>query len=149
MTPFEPRTRPQNQRKESTNPVYPAQSSNAQHQSSIPNSADVTPYSNQARPIGAGMSARTLGRGKPLASFASTFKAKTVPILRPDFSGLSAISAGAARTCAIQHGGAYCWGTNHSGEVGDGSAAEERRSPTPVLLDKPQNFFGMALSVVR
>jgi alpha-tubulin suppressor-like RCC1 family protein len=50
-----------------------------------------------------------------------------------ELSHLTAISAGAARSCAIQAGAAFCWGTSHGGEIGDGTEAEQRRVPTPVL----------------
>ncbi len=36
-------------------------------------------------------------------------------------SGVTSISAGGLQSCAIANGGAYCWGSNSHGELGDGS----------------------------
>lgn len=42
------------------------------------------------------------------------------------------VSAGYAHTCALsESGGAWCWGSNGSGELGDGTTTS-RSSPTPV-----------------
>src|SRR5438552_4347808 len=45
--------------------------------------------------------------------------------------GVDAISAGGDHTCALKDGGAFCWGANDSGQVGDGSTTR-RLVPTAV-----------------
>jgi alpha-tubulin suppressor-like RCC1 family protein len=44
------------------------------------------------------------------------------------------VDAGVSHTCAVADGDqrAYCWGSNTSGQVGDGSTATSRLIPTPV-----------------
>ena len=46
-------------------------------------------------------------------------------------SGITKISAGAAHTCAIQNGAAFCWGRGGTGQLGRGSADN---SNTPVQV---------------
>ena len=48
--------------------------------------------------------------------------ASTVPLSVMGLgSGVTAISAGTAHTCAVVNGGAKCWGWNYYGQLGDGS----------------------------
>jgi alpha-tubulin suppressor-like RCC1 family protein len=46
-------------------------------------------------------------------------------------SRVTSISAGTNHTCAIKNGGAWCWGVNDWGQLGDGTLID-RRSPVPV-----------------
>lgn len=57
------------------------------------------------------------------------------PVAVTGLSGktVTAISAGFQSTCAIASGGAYCWGKNGSGEVGDGTTIQ-KTAPVAVLL---------------
>ena len=51
-------------------------------------------------------------------------------LINPLFSRMSTGSSG-YHTCGISSGKAYCWGTNGSGQLGDGTAAK-RVTPAPV-----------------
>lgn len=46
-------------------------------------------------------------------------------------SNVTAISTGWDHTCAIQNGGAYCWGAGAAGQIGDGNGTD-RTLPGPV-----------------
>ncbi len=46
-------------------------------------------------------------------------------------SGVTAISAGFSHTCALKDGGAWCWGGNSNGELGDGTTTQ-RHAPVAV-----------------
>ena len=43
----------------------------------------------------------------------------------------TALSVGADQNCVVLHGNAYCWGNNHSGQIGDGTSIDR---PNPVLV---------------
>ncbi len=48
-----------------------------------------------------------------------------------DLAGVTASSSGENHACAIAAGVAYCWGSNASGQLGNGTAAD---SPTPTAV---------------
>jgi alpha-tubulin suppressor-like RCC1 family protein len=48
-------------------------------------------------------------------------------------TGVMAVAAGTFHACAVMNtGGVKCWGSNFSGQVGDGTTALERRTPVDV-----------------
>jgi alpha-tubulin suppressor-like RCC1 family protein len=57
------------------------------------------------------------------------------PPIADVLSGVTAVGAGVAHTCALSaDGGVRCWGNNTSGQLGDGSTAARATPPaTPVL----------------
>ncbi len=59
-------------------------------------------------------------------------KQSFVPVaVRGLSSGVTAVAVGFGFTCAIAHGGAWCWGLNQDGELGDGTTT---RSSVPVRV---------------
>jgi len=45
----------------------------------------------------------------------------------------TSLALGAQHTCGLTSGGtAYCWGANEEGQLGDGTFAPRRLTPTPV-----------------
>ncbi len=60
-------------------------------------------------------------------------------------AGVASISAGDAHTCAIESGGAYCWGNNASGQLGNGSTAS---SAMPVAVDTSGVLAGKTLTQI-
>ena len=53
-------------------------------------------------------------------------------------SGVTAVSAGSAHTCAIHNGGLKCWGNNGNGRLGDDSTVR-RSSPKQVIASGVQS----------
>lgn len=47
-------------------------------------------------------------------------------------SGVSMIAADYNHTCAIKDGGAWCWGANDNGKLGNGASSGNSGSPAPV-----------------
>lgn len=46
-------------------------------------------------------------------------------------TGVTAVAAGSSHTCAVVNGGAQCWGSNHTSQLGNDSRAD---SPVPVQV---------------
>lgn len=49
-------------------------------------------------------------------------------------SGITALDGGGYHTCAIASGGAYCWGDNYYGQIGDGTRGLGNERPSPVAV---------------
>jgi alpha-tubulin suppressor-like RCC1 family protein len=49
-------------------------------------------------------------------------------------TGVQAVAAGGSHSCALREGGAYCWGDDTWGQLGDDATAGSRAVPTPVRL---------------
>jgi len=54
-----------------------------------------------------------------------------IPIIGLE-SAVTAVSAGSGYTCAIHNGALKCWGSNHSGQLGDGTRTS-KNTPTQVI----------------
>ncbi|MDP9237773.1 MAG: LuxR C-terminal-related transcriptional regulator [Chloroflexota bacterium] len=68
----------------------------------------------------------------PVGQLGNEGKDSPVPLAVPGLAtGVSAISAGNHHTCALKHGGIWCWGENVAGGLGDGADTD---SPAPVAV---------------
>lgn len=63
----------------------------------------------------------------------STTSDSAVPVaVRGLSSGVTALAAGGAHTCALMHGGAFCWGDNRLGWLGVNRRLDKIEEPSPV-----------------
>jgi alpha-tubulin suppressor-like RCC1 family protein len=64
------------------------------------------------------------------------------PVQMPAGVSFSSITAGSYHTCALGTGGsAYCWGTDNSGRLGNGSTSTlDQHSPSPVVMPTGVSF---------
>ncbi|HTP26308.1 MAG TPA: hypothetical protein VMK12_11695, partial [Anaeromyxobacteraceae bacterium] len=70
--------------------------------------------------------------GSPTTEVCGGAPCSTVPLPVAGLSsGVTAVAAGVASTCAIVNGGVQCWGSNAHGELGD-NAAGDSAEPVPV-----------------
>jgi alpha-tubulin suppressor-like RCC1 family protein/DNA-binding CsgD family transcriptional regulator len=68
----------------------------------------------------------------PIGEPGNVGKDSSVPLAVSGLAtGVSAISAGNHHTCALRHGGIWCWGENVAGGLGDGT---DTTSPAPVAV---------------
>ncbi|MET0980356.1 MAG: hypothetical protein ABWX90_03810 [Candidatus Saccharimonadales bacterium] len=58
---------------------------------------------------------------------------------------ITAISAGVTHTCAIADGGAYCWGKNSGGQLGDNSTTQ---SAVPVAVNAAGLLTGKTITAI-
>jgi alpha-tubulin suppressor-like RCC1 family protein len=62
------------------------------------------------------------------------FPCSTVPVRVVGGLTFSSLTAGSLHTCGLTVGGqVYCWGSNHAGQLGDGSTTQ-RSTPVPILI---------------
>ncbi len=84
------------------------------------------------------------GLGPELGSGATGNSLVPVKALAPPGVSFAALDAGALNTCALSTGGdAYCWGSNITGQLGDGTATD-RSVPTLVAGGHKFQRLGMA-----
>ena len=61
------------------------------------------------------------------------FLGGATPTVVPALAGVAALTAGSYHVCALLvTGGAKCWGSNSTGQLGDGTVVTIRTTPTPV-----------------
>jgi alpha-tubulin suppressor-like RCC1 family protein len=71
-------------------------------------------------------------RGRVALALAATTVLALAPAAGAALTPLAGIAAGGDNTCAIYFGGAYCWGANENGQVGNNST-ETALAPAPVV----------------
>ena len=82
-----------------------------------------------------------LGTGTPGAS-----SPIPVPVMMPGGDGFATVISGSGHSCGLTAAGsAYCWGSNTTGELGDGTDLA-RSAPTPVGAPLGVAFVELALS---
>ena len=59
---------------------------------------------------------------------------------------VTAITAGSHHTCAVAAGGAYCWGPNGDGQLGDNTLSD---SPLPVAVDSSGGLAGKTVTAIH
>jgi alpha-tubulin suppressor-like RCC1 family protein len=65
----------------------------------------------------------------------------TSPVAVPGALTFASVSAGGLHTCSVTiAGAAYCWGSDLSGDLGDGTGGESSNGRTPVLVAGGQTF---------
>jgi alpha-tubulin suppressor-like RCC1 family protein len=73
---------------------------------------------------------REVGAGSGAAPNDCSLPCAMTPIVVPGLSGVSALASGDSHMCALKSDGSVaCWGTNESGELGDGT---QNNAPSPV-----------------
>ena len=98
-------------------------------------------YSNFPAPSISNVNPNTIGQagGETVSITGSNFLDYNV------FGSVVSISAGMFHSCAIQEEGAFCWGRNNYGQLGDRSINQRN---TPVLVDKGDIPAGVSLSSI-
>ncbi len=76
-----------------------------------------------------------------------TGPAVTTPTLVPGLADIVDIGTGDQSTCAVdEHGGAWCWGSDSAGQLGDGAAVAPARTPVHVAVPPAADgFFRVAV----
>ncbi len=98
-------------------------------------------YSNFPAPSISNVNPNTIGQagGETVSITGSNFLDYNV------FGSVVSISAGMFHSCAVQEEGAFCWGRNNYGQLGDRSINQRN---TPVLVDKGDIPSGVSLSSI-